>query len=211
MGRPVNVNIPEDGYKSKEQFNNTGSIAASDFAVVADQDSTKKIAFDPSSQTTGHTVTFVAGSNSSDVILTLPTSSGTIAKTDPSDVVWIKYSYTFADFAFAGLSKDLLVVTLDPKQMIQNVLLHASIGFTGGGTSSYAVSVGSVGGDIEDIIEPNGVFNPGGSDSYAQSAGPVIYDFALPTEIRIKAVSDVNLNLATAGSLDVWIQSSILP
>lgn len=79
MGRQVNANVPEAGYVSKEQFNNTGSIATSDFAVVADQDNSRKIVFDPSAQSTGKKVTFAAGANSSDIVLTLPTSSGTLS------------------------------------------------------------------------------------------------------------------------------------
>lgn len=79
MGRQVNPNVPEAGYVSKEQFENTGSIAGSDFAVVADKDNTKKIAFDPSALTTGASVTFVAGAGSGAVVLTLPTTNGTLS------------------------------------------------------------------------------------------------------------------------------------
>lgn len=84
MGRQRNANVPEDGYISKQQFNNTGSIAKSDFAVVADLDNTRKIVFDPSAQATGGVLTIAAGASSGAITLTLPTSSGTISTTASS-------------------------------------------------------------------------------------------------------------------------------
>ncbi len=81
MGRPVNSNVPEDGYKSRRQFNETGSIAKSDFAVVADFDNTKKIALDPTSQPTNSTVTIKSPTTAGDITITLPSTSGTLVTT----------------------------------------------------------------------------------------------------------------------------------
>lgn len=78
MGRQRNANIPEDGYISKQQFQNTGSIAKSDFAVVADLDNTKKIALDPTALSPGKTLTLVAPASGSDINITLPNASGTL-------------------------------------------------------------------------------------------------------------------------------------
>lgn len=78
MGRQVNSNVPEDGYRSKKMFEDTGSIAAADFAIVDNSNSTKEIMFDPSSITAGKTVTIKAGSTSSDITITLPTATSTL-------------------------------------------------------------------------------------------------------------------------------------
>lgn len=84
MGRQRNPNVPEDGYISKEQFENTGSIAASDFAVVADYDNSKKITFDPTAQAANSNVVFTTGASSGTVVITLPTTSGTLSTTSGS-------------------------------------------------------------------------------------------------------------------------------
>lgn len=46
MGRQVNSNIPEDGYKSKKDFEDRGRIADADFTIYSAADPTKTIAFD---------------------------------------------------------------------------------------------------------------------------------------------------------------------
>lgn len=81
MGRPVNPNVPEDGYVSQRQFNETGSIAAADFAVVGNQNNSKKLVLDPNSQPNGTTYTLKSPAISGDVTLTLPTASGTLVTT----------------------------------------------------------------------------------------------------------------------------------
>lgn len=55
MSRPVNPNIPEAGYKSKKQFEDTGSIAASDFAVVSDLDNSRTFTFNSNNLDSGNT------------------------------------------------------------------------------------------------------------------------------------------------------------
>ncbi len=78
MGRPVNPNVPEDGYKSKRQFEQTGTIAESDFAVADDITSTKKIVFNTDNAAIATTTTIKAGANSGNITITLPATSGTL-------------------------------------------------------------------------------------------------------------------------------------
>lgn len=78
MGRPRNPNVPEDGYISKQQFEETGSIAASDFAVVADYDNKKKVVFEPKAQDTNTTIHVLSPHITSDINVTWPAVSGTL-------------------------------------------------------------------------------------------------------------------------------------
>ncbi len=83
MGRQIrdlNGNITT-GFPSDRQFEETGSIAKSDFAVVADSDSSKKIALDPSLQATATTVTLKSPVVSGNITVTLPNSTSTILTT----------------------------------------------------------------------------------------------------------------------------------
>ena len=81
MGRPRNPNVPEDGYISKRQFDQTGSIATSDFAVVADLDNSKKLVLDPTANDTTIKATIKTPHLTVDTVYTLPSSSGTLVTT----------------------------------------------------------------------------------------------------------------------------------
>ncbi len=81
MGRPRNPNVPEDGYISKRQFDQTGSIATSDFAVVADLDNSKKLVLDPTANDTTIKATIKTPHLTVDTVYTLPTTSGTLVTT----------------------------------------------------------------------------------------------------------------------------------
>lgn len=79
MGRPRNPNVPEDGYISKRQFEESGSIAGSDFAVVSDYDNHKKVVLNPDAQDTNTTIHVLSPHISSDINVTWPSTSGTLA------------------------------------------------------------------------------------------------------------------------------------
>ncbi len=57
----------------------TGCVHASDFAVVGDVDVTQQLKIDVSATATGKSVTLKTGANSADIILTLPSTSGTLS------------------------------------------------------------------------------------------------------------------------------------
>lgn len=87
MGRPRNPSVPEDGYISKRQFDQTGSIATEDFAVVADLDNTKKLILDPTANDTTIKATLKTPHLTVDTVYTLPLTGGTLvttASTGPS-------------------------------------------------------------------------------------------------------------------------------
>lgn len=76
MSRPVNPNVPEDGFKSKKDFNDTGAINYQDLTITSGVPYNKQIVFDPTGQSAGKSVTIAAGANSSNITITLPTTSG---------------------------------------------------------------------------------------------------------------------------------------
>lgn len=113
MGRQRNANVPEDGYISKKQFNDTGSIAKSDFAVVADLDNTKKMVFDPTSMSPGKTFTIAAPVSGSDITITMPSASGTLV-TSTGEVTSVSKSgaaQLVGDITFTGTTNITLTQT----------------------------------------------------------------------------------------------------
>lgn len=79
MARQVNSGDPSSGFPSKETFNQNGSICDADLTVFGVKDSSKTIVFDASAQTSGKSITIAAGANSANIVLTLPTTSGTLS------------------------------------------------------------------------------------------------------------------------------------
>jgi hypothetical protein len=83
MGRTktdLNGNVTT-GYPSETMFAETGSIAQSDFAVVADNDATKKLKFDVTSITPTKSYTIQVPAISANQTLTLPSAGGTLVTT----------------------------------------------------------------------------------------------------------------------------------
>lgn len=87
MGRQVNSNVPEAGFLSKKQFNDTGSIAAGDLTIVDNFDNSKGIVFDPSATATGKTVTFKTAANSNNITITLPSVDTTISASSGASTI----------------------------------------------------------------------------------------------------------------------------
>lgn len=83
MSRQVNSGDPSSGFPSKEVFGQNGSICDADLTVFGVKDSSKKLIFDVSAETTGKTITIAAGANSNNITITLPSSSGTLTTASP--------------------------------------------------------------------------------------------------------------------------------
>lgn len=79
MARQVNSGDPSSGFPSKVVFNQNGSISDADLTITGVKDPSKSIIFDASAQTTGKSITISAGANSANIVLTLPTTSGTLS------------------------------------------------------------------------------------------------------------------------------------
>lgn len=95
--------------------------------------------------------------------------------------------------------------------MIHAVIIKQSTAFAGGLIATYTVSVGITGNLVKYGSAAN-VFATPGATTFASNVLPGIENFSSATSIRIAAVSTVgNLNAATAGSVDIWALTSLLP
>lgn len=82
----VNGVVTETPPTDADQAGRSGTGRADQFAICDRFDRFKQLRFDVSAQSPGKTVTIAAGANSSDIVLTLPTTSGTLKTTGLTSV-----------------------------------------------------------------------------------------------------------------------------
>jgi hypothetical protein len=134
------------------------------------------------------------------------------AVVNPQTATWRKYTVTFAQLAAAALTNDVSLFSLASKEMIRSVIIKHSAAFSGGLIATYTLSVGIVGNLVKyaaafDALQAAGDTVKGTT----LVATPQPESFANATDIRVAAVSSVgNLDAATAGSADIWIEVSRL-
>jgi hypothetical protein len=132
---------------------------------------------------------------------------------DGSSSVWIKITKTFSDFSTAGLSSTVTIYTLPAKCVILSVMMKHNTAFAGGSIATYTVSVGRTG-VLQDFITNSNVKQaPSSTLSFKPLTAmiPTVYDFSATTDVVASAISTIgNLNTATAGSLDIYLEISTL-
>ncbi len=129
---------------------------------------------------------------------------------------WTKYTVTYTDLAAASMTNDAPLtpaLAIGPKQYVSAAVIKTSVEFTGGGATSYGVTVGSVVSGFSSLGVGYDAFLTASDTNFTVNGGspPYIYDFGASTPMRIQATSDVNLDQITQGSLDVWVLISTLP
>lgn len=134
------------------------------------------------------------------------------AYTDPTKAdahpKWFKFTKTFTDLAFAGTSNDIELFSLPAGAVIHAVKQKHSAAFTGGAIATYTTSVGIVG-TLAKYAAAFNVFQAPGNTVFQVTGTIGSENHGAVTSIRIAAVSSgANLNAATAGSVDVWVQIS---
>lgn len=126
---------------------------------------------------------------------------------------WVKKTLTYTQLAAAALTNSVALFNLPAKGVIHAVRIKHSASFTGGGITAYTVSVGITG----SLTKYAGAFNvfQAVADTSAgkQITGTVGTESDLTaTSILATATSTTsNLNAATAGSVDIWVQISTVP
>lgn len=129
--------------------------------------------------------------------------------------VWIKKTLSYTDFATAATTNTVELFSLPAQGVIHQVILKHSTSFTGGGLTTYTISVG-VSGTLTKYLAAANVFQATGDTVLfpASATSPVsqtaISFNATPISIVAAATGSGNLSLATAGSVDVWILTSVL-
>jgi hypothetical protein len=81
MARQVNSADPSSGFPSSRDFHQKGAISDLDLTIQNDTDKSKAIEFDASAISPTKTVTIKAGVSTGNTTITLPASTGTLAKT----------------------------------------------------------------------------------------------------------------------------------
>lgn len=122
---------------------------------------------------------------------------------------WIKITKTYSDFSTAGLTNNISLYTLPAKGIIHSVQVVPTVAFSGGLISAYTISVGIVG----NLVKYSAAVNSFTGFALAQpSAITGIESMSATTDIRIAAISVTGLlNVATAGSVDIYLLISQLP
>lgn len=121
----------------------------------------------------------------------------------------VKVTKLYSDFATAGTTNTINLFSLPANGKVRSVHIKHSASFTGGGITAYTVSVGIVG-TLAKYAAAFDVFAAPGSGQDTNTQGLESYSGA--TWLVATATSTTaNLDQATAGSVDVWVEYSVLP
>ena len=120
----------------------------------------------------------------------------------------VKTTKTYADFAFAGLTNAITLLTLPAGAIVHKVKVKHSAAFSGGGITAYTVSVG-ITGNLTKYAAAFDVFQAVASTTQAvttPSDANAPTDHLATTAVKANATSvTANLDQATTGSVDIWI------
>jgi hypothetical protein len=128
----------------------------------------------------------------------------------PNQSAWKKYTVSYAALSAAALTNDIELFSLPAKHTIHGVVIKHNTPFTGGAISAYTLSVGVVS-NLAKFSTAFDVFQAAASNVMQDSANLDTEDIASSTSIRLAAISvGANLDQATAGSVDIYVQLSDL-
>lgn len=130
-------------------------------------------------------------------------------------LAWVKVTLGFADFAAAATSNEIEAHSLPARGVVHAVVLKHTTAFGGGGAGFVTASVGPNGNETI-YLNAVPVSNAVADTTFWRNFSPdttsnELFTFGAATSIRCVLTSDVNLNLLTAGSLDVYLLVSQLP
>lgn len=125
---------------------------------------------------------------------------------------WRKFTILETALTGASTTEDEALFTASQLEKILGVCIKHSAAFTGGGLTTFTVSVG-LAGDVEFYSDPQNIFQvPGdtvkldtntfGSQTMASGGHAIIAHFISTGD---------NVVAATAGSVDIWMLTSVMP
>jgi hypothetical protein len=127
---------------------------------------------------------------------------------------WTKYTKTYTDLSTAGLTNDIELFSLPAKTVIHKTVVKHSVAFSGSTIASYTISVG-IAGTLAKFIAAFDVFQAVAATTFSSAATTINQspeNFTSAVSVRIAAVAvGANLSAATAGSVDMWVETSLLP
>lgn len=139
------------------------------------------------------------------------TGDNAVNTTYASAPVWIKYTKTFTDLSAGATTNTVTLFSLPAKTMIHQVVVKHSASFTGGALSAYTIALGDAGNSSR-WAAAFSVFQAAGDTVRSITQADDLESFASATNITLTATSTgANLSAATAGSVDIWVLTSLLP
>jgi hypothetical protein len=130
---------------------------------------------------------------------------------DSTTPVWTKYSIGYAALAAAATTNNITLLTLPAKTLITRVVIRHTEAFSGGSLSSYTISVG-IAGTLAKYCAAFDVFQAVSGTAFGVSTvAQTLESFTSDTAIKVAAVGSHNLNTATTGSVDIYVQTAELP
>ncbi len=123
--------------------------------------------------------------------------------------VWTKYTKTFAQLSAAATSNSITLFSLPAKGVIHEVVFHHTVAFSGGTISAYTISIT---GPLNTYASSYDVFQAASNTQFRPSLSGNMENFGGASNISLNAVSvGDTLDNAAAGSVDIYVQTSILP
>lgn len=124
--------------------------------------------------------------------------------------VWTKYTVGFAALAAAALSNDIELFQLPAGGIIHAVKIKHGTSFSGGGITSYTLSVGNTVNFTKYSGTAHNIFQATGDTVYKLAGVLDGESHAALASIRLRAVSiGANLNAATQGTVEIWVLASL--
>jgi len=124
---------------------------------------------------------------------------------------WEKFTVTHTQLQAAALTNDIELFSLAAQEIVTGVVIKHSIAFAGTGITDYDLSVG-ITGDLDKYALSFDVDQAVTDSTFETNSLVDMESFASATSVKISATSvGANLDQSTAGSVDIWINRSLLP
>ncbi len=121
-----------------------------------------------------------------------------------------KFTITHTQLQAAALTNDIELFSLLAKEEITAVYIKHSIAGAGAGITSYTLSLGLTG-ELDRYAPAFDIFQVIGNTVFQRSGFNLgVENFGAANSVRVAAVADANLDNSTAGSFDIWVQTSTL-
>lgn len=147
--------------------------------------------------------------NSSDIAFWTSVQAAVTAYTGggASGPTWTKYTVSTADLGDSNPTQAITLFTASAEEIIDNVIIKHSAQFTGPALNTCTVEVG-VSGDTEKYA-PAFDLTQAVAASARESTNVVDIE---PSSVAVQALvtADINVDLLTAGSVDIWVQHGTL-
>ena len=146
-----------------------------------------------------------------DQIIVADSSSPEGIKWQNENPRWRKFTFTDSSFSAAATTFGVIAFQLATAEGVDKVIVKHNTAFTGGTLTLYSVEVG-IAGDANRLAGAFDIFQaPAGTYSQITNITDVP-DFSSTTDVTVTATSTGgNLDQASAGSVDVYVRTFVLP